>query len=85
MKVLLTQITSPCICKKRLEKRFVSTFKLEMGRSDWSSIRTQAIKLYSKSRKILNRFAHSVSYDLLEEAETAITSNVAQMSEDGDI
>ena len=35
--------------------------------------------------KILNRFAHSVSYDLLEEAETAITSNVAQMSEDGDI
>jgi len=35
--------------------------------------------------KILNRFGHSISYDLLEEAETAIASNVAQMSEGGEI
>jgi hypothetical protein len=26
----------------------ISTFKFEMGLADWSSVRTQAIKLYSK-------------------------------------
>jgi hypothetical protein len=26
----------------------ISTYKFEMGRSDWSSVRTQPIKLYNK-------------------------------------
>ena len=26
----------------------ISTFKFEMGRADWSSVRTEAIKLYNK-------------------------------------
>ena len=26
----------------------ISTYKFEMGRSDWSSVRTHAIKLYNK-------------------------------------